>query len=178
MSEPARWVESWRADPAVRPLADRHYNRQKIGAKQFVPPGACVVLRTEPCDAFWITAQPKPQFVKHAWPGAWMCSAFRNEGEGAARELSSSLIEEAVAVSLYLTDLARVPISPFGFVSFIDRAQTRRKRDPGRCYVKAGWTRLRETTAEGLVVVQLLPQDFPAPLPPRASVHPRYRRAA
>ena len=40
------WRLSYRADPRTRVLADRHYNRQKIGAAQFVPPGACLVLRT------------------------------------------------------------------------------------------------------------------------------------
>lgn len=38
------WRLSWRADPRARPLADRHYNRQRIGAAQFVPPGRCLVL--------------------------------------------------------------------------------------------------------------------------------------
>lgn len=42
----SRWQLSWRADPVTRALADRHYNRQAVGAAQFVPPGACVVLRT------------------------------------------------------------------------------------------------------------------------------------
>lgn len=32
------WRLSWRADPRALPLADRHYNRQKIGSAQFVPP--------------------------------------------------------------------------------------------------------------------------------------------
>lgn len=33
------WLRSDRAAPAARAIADRHYNRQKIGAPQFVPPG-------------------------------------------------------------------------------------------------------------------------------------------
>jgi len=40
----------------ARPLADRHYNRQKIGAPQFVPPGRCVVLLTEQATALWVTS--------------------------------------------------------------------------------------------------------------------------
>lgn len=32
------WRLSWRADPAGAVLADRHYNRQRVGSKQFVPP--------------------------------------------------------------------------------------------------------------------------------------------
>src|SRR3979409_34708 len=45
------WHLSWRADPRARPLADRHYNRQKPGAAQFVPPGGCLVLLTTEADA-------------------------------------------------------------------------------------------------------------------------------
>lgn len=33
-----RWIRSHRADAEVVPLADRHYNRQKIGSPQFAPP--------------------------------------------------------------------------------------------------------------------------------------------
>ena len=42
-----RWSLSWRADPRAAAIADRHYNRQKPGADQFVPPGRCVVLRID-----------------------------------------------------------------------------------------------------------------------------------
>ena len=38
-------LRSHRADPEVVPLADRHYNRQKIGSPQFAPPGRCLVLK-------------------------------------------------------------------------------------------------------------------------------------
>jgi hypothetical protein len=63
-----RWCESNRADPIARDLADRHYNRQKIGAAQFVPPGRCVVL-VIPKAAFWVTSWPFAEYVKHAWAG-------------------------------------------------------------------------------------------------------------
>jgi hypothetical protein len=33
---------SHRADHRALPLADRHYNRQKPGTPQFVPPGRCM----------------------------------------------------------------------------------------------------------------------------------------
>jgi hypothetical protein len=73
------WHLSHRADPVTRAIADRHYNRQKIGTDQFVPPGRCVVLRTDLGDAFWVTSWPFARFTKHDWAGAWVCSAFRNE---------------------------------------------------------------------------------------------------
>jgi hypothetical protein len=47
------WRLSWKADPRAREIADRHYNRQKVGAAQFVPPGRSLVLFTP--GAFWVT---------------------------------------------------------------------------------------------------------------------------
>lgn len=147
-----RWERSWRADPTVVPLADRHYNRQKVGAPQFVPPGGCVVLVTPERTAFWVTSTPKAEYVQHDWAGAWMNSAFRNEGGG----LSSELITEAVAATRFL--LGDPP--PLGFVTFIDREKVRRKRDFGRCYRRAGWIVAGETKG-GLLALQLRPEDFP-----------------
>jgi len=36
------WQRSYRADPRAARIADRHYNRQRVGAAQFVPPGRCL----------------------------------------------------------------------------------------------------------------------------------------
>jgi hypothetical protein len=41
------WKLSNRADPVAVAIADRHYNRQKVGTPQFVPPGRCLVLLAE-----------------------------------------------------------------------------------------------------------------------------------
>jgi hypothetical protein len=148
------WVLSHRADDRARQLADRHYSRQKIGSPQFVPPGRCVVLVSECCRAYWVTSWPFAEYVKHAWAGAWMCSAFRNEGAG----LSSDLIRQAVAA----TRAVWPHIPPLGMVTFVDAARVRRKRDPGRCFLKAGFRPCGQT-AGGLFAFQLLPGDMPGP---------------
>lgn len=151
MSEtPMRWCVSHRADPRARPLADRHYNRQKVGAAQFVPPGRCLVLLTERADALWITSWPFPEYVKHAWPNAFVCSCFRNESD----HLSSDLIREAVEATV--AHFREVPL--VGMVTFVDPTKTRRKRDPGRCFVRAGFRRVGHTVG-GLVALKL--DDFP-----------------
>lgn len=72
------WQLSHRADPHAVVIADRHYNRQKPGTPQFVPPGRCLVL-TQP-QAVWVTSWPLAQYTKHAWAGAWINSCFRREG--------------------------------------------------------------------------------------------------
>lgn len=156
-----RWIVSHRCDPLVRPLADRHYNRQSIGAPNFVPPGRCFVLRTECLRAFWVTSWPFAEYVRHAWRGAWVCSAFRNEGAG----LSSELIREAVAATRYRWP--RVP--DLGMITFVDSDKVKHKRDPGRCYLRAGFQRVGYTQG-GLIALQQLATGMPAAEPARGAM--------
>ena len=144
------WTLSHRADPRARIIADRHYNRQKVGSPQFVPPGRCLVLRTD--TAFWVTSWPFAQFVRHAWPGAMMCSAFRNEGE----ILSSFLILEALAATKW-----KYPELPeLGMVTFVNREKVRSKRNPGYCFIRAGFEPCGRTKG-GLHALRLPPNSFP-----------------
>lgn len=153
------WQLSWRADPVARQIADRHYNRQSIGSAQFVPPGRCLVLTTPNSTGergcLWVTSWPFAEYVQHAWAGAWMCSAFRNEAPDAY--LSSDLIRDAVAATVAEWDPPEL-----GMVTFVDAAKTRRKRDPGRCFLRAGFRVVGETK-KGLVALALAPEDMPAP---------------
>lgn len=150
------WHLSHRFDPHAVAIADRHYNRRAPGTPQFVPPGRCVVLRAD--HAVWVTSWPFAEYVRHAWPGAWVNSLFRREG---GELLASDMIRLAVAATLSIW--ADPP--PLGLVTFVDAGAVRRKRDPGRCYLKAGFRRVGET-AGGLVAFQLLPKDMPSPLAP------------
>jgi hypothetical protein len=152
------WFISNRADSRTRVIADRHYNRQKIGAKQFVPPGRCLVLITLKADAFWITSFPFARYVKHEWAGAWICSAFRNEG----CILSSVLIREAVSCSLWKWGSAPA----LGMITFIDTTKVKWKRDWGFCYRKAGFVECGKTKG-GLIALQLLPESMPIAEPPK-----------
>ena len=154
---------SHRADPAARVLADRHYNRQKIGSPQFVPPGSCLVLVSDCGRAFWVTSAPLAEFVQHAWPGAWMCSAFRSEGAG----IASQLIREAVAATL---DYYGEPPA-LGMVTFIDPDEvkpTMVRGTPtwGWTWIKAGFREVGKTQG-GLLAFQLLPDGMPEPEPAR-----------
>ncbi len=106
--------------------------------------------------ALWVTSWPYAQYVKHAWAGAWVNSCFRNEGAG----LSSELIREAIAATRH-----RWPSVPdLGMVTFVDASKVRRKRDPGRCYLRAGFRRVGETKG-GLVALQMEPGEMPAAEP-------------
>jgi hypothetical protein len=131
-------------------LADRHYNRQAPGSPQFVPPGRCLVLLTADRSAVWVTSWPLPQYVRHAWPGAWVCSLFRNERRDL--HLSSDLITTAVAHTR-----AHWPAVPArGIVTFVDPDKTEGKDIPGWCYLRAGWSHVGFTQG-GLWVYQQLP---------------------
>ena len=166
-----RWHFSHRCDPLARPLADRHYNRQSIGADNFVPPGKCLVLIAKvPEDeestlegskigALWVTSWPKEEFTHHAWAGAWVNSLFRNERPDLY--LSSELILEAVAATrAFFGDPPEL-----GMVTFVDPTKTLtkpyRKQQPGGCYRKAGFTVVGETKVNKLVALQLAPDAMP-----------------
>jgi hypothetical protein len=162
------WHLSHRADPEVVPIADRHYNRQKIGSPQFVPPGRCVVLKAGTREqlrtrytggAFWITSWPFAEYVKHEWAGAWVCSAFRNEGAG----LSSDLIIEAIAITCGIW----VP-PDLGMITMVNEAKTYRGRSkgsqPGKCFIDAGFVHVGKTKKDNLDVFQLLPTAMPEPI--------------
>lgn len=154
------WHISYRVDPRARKIADRHYNRQKIGASQFVSPGRCVVLVTAK-GALWVTSWPFAEYVKHQWAGAWICSCFRNESQ----VLSSLLIREAIAATRYIWP----DVPELGMVTFVDQTQVRKKRDWGRCYRKAGFVPCG-TTKGGLFALQLTADKMPEPEPPLGSI--------
>lgn len=148
-----RWTKSDRADPRALPLADRHYNRQHVGSPQYVPPGSCLCFVSHDDKAVWVSSWPMAEFTKHAWAGAWVNTLFRNEGAG----LSSELIREAVA-------LTRAEWEPpaLGMITFVDVDKVRPKRDPGYCYLQAGFKHVGETKS-GLLAFQLLPAEMPPP---------------
>lgn len=155
------WRASHRFDKPARELADRHYNRQKPGSPQFMPPGSCRVLLADNQRAVFGLSFPKPEFVKHAWAGAWICSIFRNENAG---PLASDLIRDALGV---MQTLYSVPA--LGCVTFVDPRKVpgipvRGERVKGFCFYMAGFQLVGETKG-GLLAWQIVPELMPAPTP-------------
>lgn len=155
------WMRSHRRDPRALELCDRHYSRQKPGSDQFVKAGSCAVFFAETASgkALWATSVQK--HVKHAWAGAWECALFRNEGAG----LSSTLIRDAIAASL-----AHYGAPPaIGMITFVNPTKVRSKRDPGRCFIRAGFEPIACTIpadpADRLLVLQITPDRMPEPAP-------------
>ena len=155
------WRVSDRYDPALVALADRHYSRQKPGTPQCIPPGRYVALIAADKTAGWVTSWPR--YRQDEWRGAWINTFFRKEGGG----LASEMIGYAIAHTR-----ARWPQVPaLGMVTFINPAKVRRKRDPGRCYLRAGFRHVA-TTAKGLLVLQLAETGMPASAPvPGSQMH-------
>ena len=155
---PMEWRISHRFDKVACGIADRHYNRQKVGTPQFVPPGKCMVLLTQENDALWTSSWQLPEYTRHKWKGAWVNTLFRNEGS----ILSSTLIRQAVAATCW-----KWPDPPEqGMVTFIDTKKVRKKRDFGRCYRKAGFQHVGVTLDRNLWVLQLAPEAMPDACPP------------
>lgn len=150
------WIRTHRGHLETRLIADRHYNRQKPGTAQFVPPGRCLVLLHNTGKAFWVTSWPYAEYVKHNWPGAWICSAFRSENAG----IASVLIEEAILETLYYFG----PPPDLRMITFIDT----KKVQPIKCrgintwgytYKKAGFQHVGETK-KGLLAFQIVPETI------------------
>lgn len=163
------WQPSHRADPLALPIADRHYNRQKPGTPQFVPPGRCVVVRHmigDKAGAVWVTSWPLAEYVKHAWPGAWINSAFRKECDDAP---ASEFIRQAVAITRWHWP----DVPTLGMVTFIDPKHVKPRVIRSRPtwghsyfeYFEAGFRHVGYTKA-GLWAFQLMPADMPEAMRP------------
>ena len=138
-----QWVEVRRCDPRAAAIVDRHYSRQTPGAPEFMPPGETFVLLTRDEGAVWgacLNLDPVGNL-------RWRVTVFRRE-HGA---LASELIGEATSLTFdrwrERGGLPEVPLT-----TEIDPRCTRRKRDPGRCFLRAGW-RVLDPNRNGLVVL-------------------------
>ncbi len=148
------WLLSHRADAPAVAIADRHYNRQKIGTPQFVPPGRCLVLLQE--QALWVTSWPFGEYVKHAWPGAWINSLFRKEGPGTASEM----IRDAISATRSIWEPPELGCVTFVDPKHVKPTKVRGKEIYGYCYLKAGFKHVGFTKG-GLWAWQMLPEAMP-----------------
>jgi hypothetical protein len=140
------WEKVKRCDEQARQLADAHYSRQTPGARDFTPPGRTLVLRTAEGGAVWAVVEN----LDPAGNTRFRCTIFRNER--ADLWLSSDLVREATATTYgyWLGHFGALPSVPL--TTEIDAGQVRPKRDPGRCFLRAGWRKIDER--RGLVVLQ------------------------
>lgn len=141
------WYGVTDRDPRLVGLYQRHYSAAKngVGLASHLKhgfAGLCdpMCLLTETCDAGWVWGIESLRLDGQI---GVQCRFFRNEGP----LLSSGLIREA-------DDLAwgKWP-SEARHWTYVDPKRTRHKRDPGRCFLKAGWRRCGKSKG-GLVILE------------------------
>jgi len=122
-------------------MYERHYscNRYADGRerKLFVGPGEKVVLRTEAADAVFVWRV----FIDDSGQDGINCAIFRNE----SRHLSSSLIRQADAIADCLWPDRR-------HYTYVNSEKVA-SRNPGFCFLAAGWKRCGRTKS-GLLIFE------------------------
>jgi hypothetical protein len=144
------WYEVKDGDPRAVALYRRHYScrgtnhGQKIDYVRFgiSGQGESMILLTQDCQALF----------------GWKYEAYRDDGQAGINcfvfrresgELSSVLIKEA-------NELAWAKWGKQRLFTFIDSKKTKHKRDPGRCFIKAGYKKCGYSK-KGLVILECLP---------------------
>ncbi len=127
-------------DPEMAALADRHYSRRTVGARQFSYSGRKLVLRNAEGSVLWVWMFPDPEKRMDGQTG-YNCAMFRNE----SRRRSSDIIIEAEAWAFDKWGPARL-------YTYIDPRKIRvvKRRGvplPGFCFIRAGWRVVRETVS-------------------------------
>ena len=143
------WLPVRDGDPRALALFKRHYSYRRRapgrlrGNSTFVGQGEKMVLLTSDCLALF--AWQRSTVERASGQTGINCTVFRNEGP----ILSSTLIREA-------DDLAWARWPGERHFSYVNADKVRHKRDPGRCFLKAGWTRCG-TSKAGLLIFERLP---------------------
>lgn len=161
------WQHVQKADDLSRLMADRHYSRQQPGSVLFTPPGRTFVLRCQ--GAYWVTSWPEAEWVRHRWAGNWICSAYHREESNPQR--ASDAIRDAVAATRWYhrhggNGKWMMEPEPELMLTFVDQHKIKHKRDPGRCFLKAGFEP-DGTTDDGSLIALVLHRDaMPEPQAP------------
>lgn len=152
------WVRTLDGDLDGLALYRRHYSRRpyKDGRDPalFVGPGDKLVLIAPDLSALFVWRKFKDDAIP---PQTGVnCAVFRNEGA----RLSSGLI---LAAEPYAYD--RWPREN-RLYTYVNAKRVRAKRDPGRCFLRAGWRRCG-TTKGGLLIFEKVREVTPAARPSR-----------
>lgn len=135
------WIVGQDGEPELRAIYERHYScrqyRDGRRPKLFIGPGEKIVLTTPPRDALWVWRK----FIDASGQLGVNCAVFRNESP----LLASDLVREADAVA----DLCWPSERHYTYV----RAAAVKSRNPGWCFICAGWKRCGHTK-RGLVVLE------------------------
>lgn len=134
-------------DQECRALADRHYSRRTVGARQFCYSGRKLVLRDTQGLVVFVWMFPDPELRMDGQTG-YNNALFRNES---ARRSSEIILEaERMAFDKW---------GPNRCYTYIDAARVR-SANPGYCFKVAGWRFVR-LSAGGKHLLEKLPPSAP-----------------
>lgn len=119
-------VKTTHFDPEMRMLADRHYSRRTVGARQFTYSGRKLVLRDTRGDVLFIWMWPQDDMRMDNQTG-YNCAIFRNEGKRRSSEIILEAEQHAVT-----------KWGPNRFYTYVNGGKIR-SSNPGYCFQKAGW---------------------------------------
>ena len=125
-------------DPEMAALADRHYSRRTVGARQFLYSGRKIVIRDALGDVLFGWLYPDETMRMDGQAG-YNCAILRNES---SRRSSEIILEcEAIAIGRW---------GPNRMYTYVNPAKIN-SRNPGYCFKCAGWQNVRN--AEGTIRV-------------------------
>ena len=129
----ATWMPVRDANPSALAIFHRHYSFKpyRDGRKplHFVGPGEKMVLLTPDADALFVWRK----FISASQQQGVNCAVFRNEGP----QRASSLVAAACALAWERWPGERL-------YTYVNPAKVQRKRQPGRCFLLAGWKYVRD----------------------------------
>jgi hypothetical protein len=141
MVEGPKWIVAQDGEQELIDIYERHYScyHYKDGRirKQFVGPGQHIVLTTPKRKALWVWRK----FIDDSGQKGINCAVFRNESS----ILASDLIREADAIA----DFAWPGERHYTFV----RPEAVKSRNPGWCFICAGWKKCGFTKS-GLLILE------------------------
>jgi hypothetical protein len=159
------WIRVPGSDPRALAIVDGwhpaaggmpHYSRQTPGSPTFTGNGSDLVLVTRDGLSVWsVVYQRVNGYENDDGSDAemrWRCNVFRRLGGGRASDLIKAAVE--ATRTGWLAVYGELPTVPL--TTEVDPAKTRKKRDPGRCFRKAGWKEIG-TTPKGLVRLEAPP---------------------
>jgi len=113
-------------DPEMAALADKHYSRRTVGARQFCYAGRKLVLRNSEGTVLFVWMWPFEEMRMDGQKG-YNCSIFRNESP----RRSSEIILEA-------EEMAFEKWGPNRVFTYVDGRKIK-SANPGHCFKMAGW---------------------------------------
>jgi hypothetical protein len=139
------WIPIKDGNPSGMSIFMRHYTaRENRKVFQFIGPGEKAAFITPDAKALFVWRK----FISDAGETGVNCAVFRNEGTELAR--SSELIKRANALAWERWPGERL-------YTYVDPIKVRHKRDPGRCFLRAGYRKLDRTTKSGKLIFEIFP---------------------